>query len=190
MAVSFSSLSNISVAIQEQLVHCELSDGECRKHWLDKEPAEGDLSVYNCQQDMAVMLADPGISSRTDSLLRVLTSAVECRVRRQPGGCRQCVRPCHHCSVAVCFSGGLDSTVIALLVDRFTPLDSPIDLYNVAFRQESGGFDVPDRITGVSSLEELKKLAPHRIWNFIKVHYFYIIIILCSYYIYNFDQNK
>lgn len=77
-------------------------------------------------------------------------------------------------TIGVLFSGGIDCTVIALLAHRFTSIHQPIDLINVAFEQQKQGtanktFDVPDRITGVNSLLELKKLCPDRQWNFVKV---------------------
>ncbi|KAA0203676.1 hypothetical protein HAZT_HAZT008200 [Hyalella azteca] len=40
---------------------------------------------------------------------------------------------CGHCRVAVLFSGGLDSAVIALLLDKCLPVGESIDLINVAF---------------------------------------------------------
>lgn len=118
---------------------------------------------------MEAVLASPEVSARVDKLLEILKTAVECRVKKQPGVCKNCVQNCKHCSVAVCFSGGLDSTIIALLADGFVPASSPIDLYNVAFQQGNGSYDVPDRVTGCASLEELKFLAPNRTWNFVKV---------------------
>ena len=83
---------------------------------------------------------------------------------------------------------------------RFVPEGEAIDLINVAFEQKSqlnnsqkkkrrkekmseGGnatgtgkqttmnFNVPDRLTGISGLEELQRLNPARRWNFIEVTY-------------------
>lgn len=42
-------------------------------------------------------------------------------------------------NVAVLFSGGIDSMVIATLADRHVPLEEPIDLLNVAFKIPSQG---------------------------------------------------
>lgn len=117
--------------------------------------------------------------------------------------------------VAVLFSGGIDSSVIAYLAHRCVsfyslpmplmycrhiPLDQPIDLLNVAFEnprkikiQEEGNmggmskrrtlkfkpdssgsksnyklYEVPDRVTGKSEVEELQWLCPGRTWNFVR----------------------
>jgi hypothetical protein len=73
---------------------------------------------------------------------------------------------------------------------RFVPEDEPIDLMNVAFELQpkqtqsgnkmrnkpsssAGDHDpylVPDRVTGLSGLEELTILNPKRKWNFIEVN--------------------
>lgn len=180
LSASFSSLSNVPVVVQKQLIHCQVGAGEHRQLWLGQEPTDADLAEYNQQQSMETLSANPEISARVDKLIDVLKSAVECRVKKQPGVCKVCVRNCNHCNVAVCFSGGLDSTIIALLADKYVPVDCPIDLYNVAFQQVNGTYNVPDRITGCASLEELKLLAPHRTWNFVKVcdQYFVLLLLL------------
>lgn len=74
-------------------------------------------------------------------------------------------KECNHASTAILFSGGLDSTVIALFADRYVPKHLPIDLLNVAFHS-----DAPDRETGIVAWKELKKLAPKRKWNFVSIH--------------------
>jgi len=113
--------------------------------------------------------------------------------------------------IAILFSGGIDSTVLALLADRYRlsvgwskilirrfrhiPISEPIDLLNVAFenprklraqkannrsrRNHKNSFipeddnnvlefdTVPDRMSGLEELEELKGLSPERTWNFV-----------------------
>ncbi|XP_033122656.1 asparagine synthetase domain-containing protein 1-like [Anneissia japonica] len=66
---------------------------------------------------------------------------------------------------------------------RYVPAGESIDLINVAFElpikadtSESEhqifdiSYDVPDRITGRTGLEELKNLNPKRVWNFLEVN--------------------
>ncbi|EJD55190.1 hypothetical protein AURDEDRAFT_78144 [Auricularia subglabra TFB-10046 SS5] len=99
--------------------------------------------------------------------------------------------------VAVLFSGGIDSSMVAFLADRHVPPDEPIDLLNVAFenprklralqepqqprmhkRKKLGmpqepivpSYMVPDRVTGLEELEELRSLRPARRWNFVEVN--------------------
>lgn len=121
--------------------------------------------------------------------------------------------------VAVFFSGGIDSTVVAYLADRFVEVfprhvsilskgnrhvdpDEPIDLLNVAFENPrkitvkvEGNvhglpkrekkqklrdpldyttvkvtYDVPDRLTGLQEVEELRRLCPKRKWNFLEIN--------------------
>ncbi|CAG2113319.1 unnamed protein product [Medioppia subpectinata] len=74
-------------------------------------------------------------------------------------------RNCTHASTAILFSGGLDSTVIALLADECVPSQLPIDLLNVAFDS-----DAPDRETGLKAWDELKTLRPNRRWNFVSIY--------------------
>ncbi|KAF8219244.1 hypothetical protein L208DRAFT_1427107 [Tricholoma matsutake] len=101
--------------------------------------------------------------------------------------------------LAVLFSGGIDSTVIAYFAHKHVSVDEPIDLLNVAFENphklmvqaqgNTGGlprkqkkeqqrrqiisepiihtsYMVPDRVTGLQELEELRRLCPGRVWNF------------------------
>jgi asparagine synthetase B (glutamine-hydrolysing) len=84
--------------------------------------------------------------------------------------CRNCYSAnqtpnhCNHPSLGVLFSGGIDSTLLALLAHNHVPRDQPIDLLNVAFDENA-----PDRVTGLVALEELKTLAPDREWNFVAI---------------------
>lgn len=102
--------------------------------------------------------------------------------------------------LAILFSGGIDCAVIAYLAHkcvvlyhkcmvppektlRFLPAGEPIDLLNVAFENPRslkakqtmfGGtinaYDVPDRLTGLEQLDELRSVCPHRRWNFVRLH--------------------
>lgn len=73
--------------------------------------------------------------------------------------------------IAILFSGGVDSMVLAALVDRCVPSNEPVDLINVAFQQIKNDSDdccnVPDRITALASLTELSQ---QRKWNLIMIN--------------------
>ena len=118
-----------------------------------------------------------------EGLKTALLESIKSRVHCQPMLCKSCVLlhligkqiQCTHSKVAILFSGGLDSSVLAALTDRVWPENESIDLLNVAFplRTENNPtankFDVPDRLTGLQALKELQKLNPSRKWNFCKV---------------------
>ncbi|KAI0321107.1 asparagine synthase-domain-containing protein [Amylostereum chailletii] len=109
--------------------------------------------------------------------------------------------------LAVLFSGGIDSTMLAFLAHRHVPIDEPIDLLNVAFENPRkikiqtdgnvGGMSkkerklrarvtveadlveimdhqhdylVPDRLTGLQEVEELRRICPGRTWNFVEIN--------------------
>ncbi|KAJ7630687.1 asparagine synthase-domain-containing protein [Roridomyces roridus] len=112
-----------------------------------------------------------------EDLITHLGRSVELRVRDIPQPCPGAAR------LAVLFSGGIDCTIIAFLAHRYIPSDQPIDLLNVAFenprklknqaKKQSNviqeAYMVPDRVTGLEEVEELRKLCP-RVWNFVQVN--------------------
>ncbi|KAI0651670.1 asparagine synthase-domain-containing protein [Trametes meyenii] len=140
----------------------------------------------------------PGhLSTAVDDLIAQLDRSVRLQVeniprRNTPGEAR----------VAVFFSGGIDSTMLAFLADRHVDPNEPIDLLNVAFENPRkiavkvegniGGlpkrekkqklrepldyssvkvsYDVPDRLTGLQEVEELRRLCPKRTWNFLEIN--------------------
>ncbi|KAI5734912.1 hypothetical protein M8J77_011885 [Diaphorina citri] len=126
--------------------------------------AGGDKAVLMKTLDTYPLFCD-----NVAELTKLLTQSVEKRVRTQPSHCVQCVEPCGHCKTGVLFSGGIDSTVIALLANQFVPSSEPIDLLNVAF-EKNQNYNVPDRLTGLSSLQELTTLCPDRQWNFVEIN--------------------
>ncbi|XP_043105482.1 asparagine synthetase domain-containing protein 1 [Puntigrus tetrazona] len=135
------------------------------------------------------------------ALIDVLSEAVRKRVWYLPAQ-DELEIPLNHtkADIAILFSGGIDSMILAALADRHIPADKPIDLLNVAFKiqektvppkslkkaknkkkdcdadkmqsvqQSFNCFDVPDRITGRAGLQELKNLSPNRQWNFIEIN--------------------
>lgn len=136
-------------------------------------------------------------AGNVEKLLALLRRSVQVRIGLQPPLCAGCIETetnCAHSKTAVLFSGGLDSTVLALLCHEFVPESEPIDLFNVAFEKISrpqnvkqknkfdstssveepkpseSNFKVPDRISGLNSFEELEKLCPGRKWNFVEIN--------------------
>lgn len=154
-----------------------------------------------------------------EQLIYQLDRSVMLRVRdipQAPGGAG-------NAKVAVLFSGGIDSTMLAFFAHRYdiqrylktandfpavryiSP-DEPIDLLNVAFEnprkiqlqldgnigvlpkkkrkqhlkmvetdsngnadRELSSYMVPDRVTGLQEVEELRRLCPTRVWNFVSL---------------------
>lgn len=97
----------------------------------------------------------------------LLEKSIQLRLNRQPNKCKECLNNktdvCNHCTVGILFSGGLDCTILALLADKYLPKEQSIDLINVAFKKDDNAtYDVPDRVTGKQSLQELQKLCPIR----------------------------
>ncbi|KAI3647530.1 hypothetical protein MP228_007751 [Amoeboaphelidium protococcarum] len=83
-------------------------------------------------------------------------------------------------NVAIMFSGGIDCSVLAAVLHRTLPSNQSIDLLNVAFENprfiqnnkldSSQMYQVPDRLTGLSSYAELKQRYPERQWRFVEVN--------------------
>ncbi|KAK8659327.1 hypothetical protein V6N13_029532 [Hibiscus sabdariffa] len=67
--------------------------------------------------------------------------------------------------VAVLFSGGLDSMIIAALLDQCLDPNYEIDLLNVSFDGESA----PDRISAEAGVKELRRVAPLRRWRLVHI---------------------
>ncbi|KAH8265167.1 hypothetical protein KR044_010620 [Drosophila immigrans] len=109
----------------------------------------------------------------------LLQRSVAQRVRHTApvcGKCRAC-GSCGHAKICVLFSGGIDCSILALLADRFVPLNEPIELINVAFERvaTTGAaaealWQVPDRQTAQQSYEELQRLCPQRKWQLLEVN--------------------
>ncbi|KAF2672225.1 hypothetical protein BT63DRAFT_191792 [Microthyrium microscopicum] len=80
--------------------------------------------------------------------------------------------------LGVLFSGGLDSALLAYYAHLTLPLDTPIDLLNVAFQNprihkpdfEDPYSSCPDRKTGLSAWNALRQQCPTRIFNFVAIN--------------------
>ncbi|CCI49558.1 unnamed protein product [Albugo candida] len=99
------------------------------------------------------------------SLLFALSNAVGIRVRTIPSPISAKVR------IAILFSGGLDSVVLAALTHYHVPDYEPIELLNVCF--DSIGFQSPDRLAARVAAHELKNLFPAREWRLIEINTLY-----------------
>ncbi|KAJ7102183.1 asparagine synthase-domain-containing protein [Mycena belliarum] len=133
-------------------------------------------------------LETPGyLTQAVDDFIARLDRSVELRVRNVPQpSIREFGAQTTDQSVA-----GIDCTTLAFLAHKHLPPDEPIDLLNVAFENprkvklqagETGSkskkkhptsaveprplYMVPDRVTGLQEVEELRRLCP-RVWNFV-----------------------
>ncbi|GBB99862.1 hypothetical protein RclHR1_03660009 [Rhizophagus clarus] len=143
---------------------------------LSQLPASSDLS------NSFIPAISPKIQDAIDRLIEELGDSVRRRVIDIPRvGLIQDAR------VAIMFSGGLDCICLAALADRYVPKEEAIDLLNVGFEnpriqqikknkkkiisyKDNSIYDVPDRLTGRQGVEELRKIAPNRKWNFVEVN--------------------
>lgn len=150
------------------------------------EETEANLKSESCLNHLEELLLSRNKRDAATRLMDVLSEAVRRRVQSLPS---QGPAPPvgDQANVAILFSGGIDSMILAALADRHLPDHQPIDLLNVAFKLQepkkpkgsakrpagikaSGPFDVPDRITGRAGLEELKELNRSRSWNFVEIN--------------------
>jgi len=130
--------------------------------WEPLENLDTDEEVFS------QLLQRSRVKVAVEKLLELLRSSIERRVvRHQPQRCKACVAQmaerdcCSHPTVSVLLSGGVDSSLLALLVAQALP-DQPIPLVNVAFQQGNGSYEVPDRLTGKEAVVELNQLLPGR----------------------------
>jgi asparagine synthetase B (glutamine-hydrolysing) len=137
----------------------------------------------------------PHLLQAAQKLHHYLNQAVRRRVVHAPfpisintGGSSSTSTPTNNqATVAVLFSGGVDSVVLAALSHEHVPIDQPIDLINVAFasstssqqqlqqqqqqqQQEDPFSSSPDRQAALLSYEEMIHKFPNRKWRFIAVN--------------------
>ncbi|CAH6791601.1 asparagine synthetase domain-containing protein 1 [Phodopus roborovskii] len=118
-------------------------------------------SVPHSRETLSLFLRDEHTKKVVHQFIDVLSVAVKrrvlCLVREENLASKEVLKTCNKkANIAVLFSGGIDSMVIAALADRHIPLDEPIDLLNVAFMtKQKTGSNVPT--------VERKRQAHHRI---------------------------
>ncbi|XP_069851730.1 asparagine synthetase domain-containing protein 1 isoform X1 [Dipodomys merriami] len=162
-------------------------------------------SISPTRDTLKVFLTDQHMKKVVQQFIDVLSIAVKRRVlylaRDKNLAPKEVLQTSNRkANVAVLFSGGIDSMVIATLADRHIPIDESIDLLNVAFmtkeknkptsfheersktkylcevlsegvsNNDDSSYNVPDRITGRAGLKELQTVNPSRIWNFIEIN--------------------
>lgn len=67
--------------------------------------------------------------------------------------------------IAILFSGGLDSMILAALLDQCLDFKWTIDLLNVSF----DGQLAPDRVSSLAGLKELQRISPLRRWRLVEI---------------------
>ncbi|XP_037706158.1 asparagine synthetase domain-containing protein 1 [Choloepus didactylus] len=95
-------------------------------------------SIPPTRETLQVFLTDGHMKEVVQQFIDVLSIAVKrrvmCLLRNESLTTNEVLKTCDRkANVAILFSGGIDSMVIATLADRHIPLDEPIDLLNVAF---------------------------------------------------------
>lgn len=103
------------------------------------------------------------LQSTATVLMIALSNAVGVRVRSIPPRLGSAAR------VAVLFSGGLDSVVLAALAHFHVPPAEPVDLLTVCF-DESSNFASPDRLAAELAHSELCDLFPERPWRLVRIN--------------------
>ena len=143
------------------------------------------ISLFN-DSLVPIQRSKEDIEEIKENFLKFLKQSVMRRVTPLPNLCKKCFSndinkfnedntKCEHSKVAILFSGGIDSAVIAALADQCLPEDESIDLLNIAFEQSSkingeNNYLVPDRVSGKECLKELNS---KRKWNFVEINVTY-----------------
>ena len=114
-------------------------------------------------------MSDESISAAARVLHHLLDKSIQRRVVNAPTPKSQCESDA---SVALLFSGGIDSVILAALCHNHVPPCKSIDLINVSFYDDSNSDSCaisPDRLAALLSFVEMTTKWPRRHWRFIAV---------------------
>ncbi|KAG1783721.1 asparagine synthase-domain-containing protein [Suillus placidus] len=121
--------------------------------------------------DSAILPRDLAIA--IDHLIDHLDKSVMLRVQNIP---RRTSSEKGRAQVAVLFSGGIDSTILAFLAHRHIPLDEPIDLLNVAFQNPRKiQVQTDGNIGAIPKREKKRQLKAAEINGSMKEHTSYMV---------------
>lgn len=120
------------------------------------------------------------VEAAAEALLNLLDRAVHRRVLHAP---LPKLQSSDDVSVAVLFSGGIDSVVLTALCHRHVPSEQQIDLINVSFYSDYDAIgnkattSSPDRLAAILSYVELVVRFPERRWRFISIDVPYLEVL-------------
>eukprot|EP00984_Skeletonema_dohrnii_P007236 scaffold2617_cov122-Skeletonema_dohrnii-CCMP3373.AAC.3 len=176
-------LSSVAVNISDSTLTTR-ADSEGAQEWVEIPPSivyrmdlqTGDIAsepiprVINRKIPQVIELSKQ--TNDTMNFMQLLDRAVERRVAHAPSSHSNT----DDASVAVLFSGGIDSVVLAALSHRHVPPTQPIDLINVSFFNDSVDGNSqglltqsPDRLAAILSYNEMQARFPERTWRFVAV---------------------
>ncbi|XP_021014093.1 asparagine synthetase domain-containing protein 1 [Mus caroli] len=107
-------------------------------------------SIPGTRETLEIFLTDEHTKKIVQQFIAILNVSVKrrilCLAREENLASKEVLKTCDSkANIAILFSGGVDSMVIAALADRHIPLDEPIDLLNVAFvPKQKTGLPIPN----------------------------------------------
>ncbi|XP_024535743.1 asparagine synthetase domain-containing protein 1 [Selaginella moellendorffii] len=135
--------------------------GEIRTHrWED--PLLNKLMLWDRAHSSPSSFSS---SAAVELALTVLKESVERRLVNSRMNLKESRPEDVETPVAVLFSGGIDSMILAALTDQCLDPAYTIDLLNVSF----DGPSAPDRVSAIAGIDELRRISPSRKWRLVQV---------------------